>query len=106
MKQWLPVQIEKVPFDDEMNLYERALSVPILVLDELKLRTEAKGVEQYCEMLIRRRIDDKKCTIITTNHAPSVIKEKYPALYAPLMESVLPVKIEGHDFRKAIAERK
>lgn len=97
------VQIEKTPFDEEVTLYERACSVPLLVLDELQIRSEVKGIEQYVERLIRLRVDAKLATIITTNHTPAEVSAKFPALAAALLEAVVPMKVDGHDFRKEIS---
>jgi DNA replication protein DnaC len=97
-------QIEHVMFDADTLLYDRAMQVPILALDELIIRKDLKYTEQALELLIRHRVDYKLCTIITTNHDPSYIKEHYPALASPLLESVVPVKCTGHNFRVPIAD--
>lgn len=97
-------QIEKEMFDETMTIWQRAETVPFLVIDEMILRTDIKFTEQAFEGLVRKRVDDKLCTIITTNHTPTFIQEKYPALSAVMLEAVYPVKVAGHDFRKDKAD--
>jgi len=96
--------IEKTLFEGELA-YERAVSTSILVIDELVLRENGGPLEQYMEMLVRRRLAAQRSTVITSNHAPSVIQARYPALYAALLEAVTPIKIQGHNFREALARR-
>jgi DNA replication protein DnaC len=98
--------IEKPLFEPGVTVYERCLSVPLLVVDELQVRAEIRGIEQFVEMLIRARVDAKRCTILTTNHTPAYLAEKFPAMYAVLQEAVTPIKVTGHDFRKGIANKR
>jgi DNA replication protein DnaC len=96
----LPEQVIKnVIFDDEYTVWERARMVPILVVDELLIRKEVRYTEQAVEVLIRHRVDEKLCTIITTNHTPQAIQKSYPALFAVLQEAVVPLKVSGMNFR-------
>lgn len=91
--------IKETRFDDEFTVYQRALSVPLLVIDELQIRKNPAYTEFSAEDLIRSRIDEQKTTIITTNVSLSEIKRGFPALSAVLEEAVLPVKVAGHNFR-------
>lgn len=93
-------QIEKQRFDDYVTCYERARTVPLLVIDEYFMRQEMKWTEDAVDALVRNRIDNKVCTILTTNHVPNKIKDCRPALAAALQEATFPVKVEGIDFRK------
>ena len=52
------------------------------------------------DALVRSRIDEQLCTIITTNHTPGQIESARPALAAALLEATYPVKIGGYNFRK------
>ena len=74
------------------------------MIDELIIREEVRYTEEALEFLVRSRVDDKLCTIITTNHAPAYIEKKFPALLSALKEAVLPIKVTGHNFRDKIAE--
>ena len=94
--------IEKTPFDQSSTLFFRALEVPILVLDELILRGDDKYRETVIEDLLRERTNAVKSTIITSNLSPKKMKDLYPALAAVMMEAVLPVKVEGYDFRESL----
>ena len=99
-------QIEGEMFDEELTCYERARTVPLLVIDEYFMRREMKWTEDAVDALVRSRIDEVRCTIITTNHAPSQIEESRPALAAALREATYPVKVAGHDFRTQIMKGK
>jgi len=91
--------IEKTWFDDDQLVIDRARTVPILVIDELQIRDQVAYSEQAVEMLVRQRIDDMRCTIITTNYSTDELKQKYPALTEAMREAVRPVIVAGHDFR-------
>ena len=98
--------IDKVMYDEDQRYVDRMESVPVLVIDEFQLRPDPGYVEWVVENTVRRRIENRLVTIITTNHTPSQLLERYPALSAPLEECLLPIKIQGHNFRKALAEKK
>lgn len=91
--------IEKTQFDNEFTMMDRALDVPILVLDEFQVRSDIRYTEVAAEDLIRARIDSKKSTIVTSNITISDISDRYPALYSVLQEGLFPIHIKGHDFR-------
>ncbi len=93
-------QIEKELFDEELTHYERSRSAPIMVVDEYFMRSEMKYTEDAVDALVRSRIDEQLCTIITTNHTPGQIESARPALAAALLEATYPVKIGGYNFRK------
>lgn len=94
--------IKETIWREGITYYERALTTPLLVLDELQIREDKLNFVESCvEDLLRARVSANKPTIITTNHVPSLIKASYPALFSVLEECVLPVKIEGMNFRHA-----
>jgi len=89
--------IEDYEFDDDMTVVQRAETVPLLVLDEFVLSVKSeKGRkvarvgerERMIEMMVRRRIDAKKATIITSNIGPKTFEEVYPSFFRVLTESV------------------
>lgn len=92
-------EVEKTPFDEDQTIIERARTCPILVLDELLIRDTVRGTETMAEGLIRERVDRQLCTVITTNLTPDVVKAKYRELAAALMECVVPLKVDGKDYR-------
>jgi DNA replication protein DnaC len=100
----LPAQrINNQPFDENQTIWERACSVPLLIIDEVQLIREAY-TEQILEELVRIRIDERLCTILTSNHSPDDFKTKWPTLFAALDEAVKIVVVRGHNFRKEIAK--
>ena len=93
--------IEKTDFDEDLTVIERAETCPILVIDEFQIRfSETKFTEWSAEDLIRIRVDAKLPTIVTSNITPPLLEKGYPALYSVLLEAFLPIKVQGHDFRK------
>jgi DNA replication protein DnaC len=95
--------IEQTPFDDELTMYERAQECPLLVIDEFQIRyEETKYTEWSAEDLVRSRIDQKLATIMTTNVPLRQIEASYPAFYSVLQEGLYPIKVQGHDFRRAM----
>lgn len=95
--------MEKVRFDANETMLERAYNVDLLVLDELVLYGDDRQSDTVIENLIRERINEKKTTIITTNLNPAGLREKYPALSNVLQESVFPIRVSGHNFRQDLA---
>jgi DNA replication protein DnaC len=93
--------IEKIEFEDKVSYEDRMLSVDVLVLDDLIVGVDKREI--YIEHLVRKRIDNKKVTIITSNQIPTELSIKYPALAAVSLECIIPVKIDGHNFRRDIA---
>jgi len=78
---------------------DRALEVPLLVVDEVILRGKDQFRETVVEDLIRERTNRMAATVVTTNLSPTKISDVYPALAAVMKEAMLPVKVSGHDFR-------
>lgn len=94
--------IDRVPFDDDQTMLERARSVDLLVLDDL-----GKGVQdrtgfgaRMLDELIRHRNANQLSTVITTNMGMAALKEELkPSTMHSLKECVVPAKIEGPDRR-------
>jgi len=91
--------VEKTSFDEDATVIQRAERVPILVIDEVQIRAKLAYAEEAVEMLVRQRIDDQLCTILTTNHPIEELKKKYRALTEALTEAVEPVIVSGYNFR-------
>lgn len=98
--------IENIKFDFDKTYWERAVEVPLLVIDEFQLADKLGFREEVIEDLVRARIDRKRATIITTNVVPKILEAKYPGLYSVIQESLYPVKIFGHDFRAEMKGKK
>jgi DNA replication protein DnaC len=97
-------KIEKTRFDDFQTVWERACSAPLVVLDEVQIREEAKYGEQTLEDLIRYRVENGLGLILTTNHGKDELIRRAPSLMAVLREAVVPIVVAGHDFRKERAK--
>lgn len=92
-------QIEKTLFDDEQTMIDRAKTVRLLVIDEYVHRKDIRYTEQACEMLVRGRIEQGLCTILTTNHTPEYLAEWYPSMIEAMRQAFYPIKVQGHNFR-------
>lgn len=94
---------EDIYFSEEMTMKDRMFSVPLLVIDDLRLRdqTTAKSdwIERWLESVIRRRMDNTLCTVITSNNSVHELK-KLKAVYAITSEACTFLEIKGKNFRK------
>ena len=94
--------IDRVPFDDDQSVLERARSVDLLVLDDL-----GKGVQdrtgfgaRLLDELIRHRNASQLSTIITTNMGFEQMDEELKkSTIHSLKECMVPAKIMGPDRR-------
>jgi DNA replication protein DnaC len=95
-------------FDDSVDtLLETA---ELLVIDELGRECDIKNFERRMLALLRKRVDNRKTTLIATNLSLSVepnlpnIKNVYGEAYWSLLhEACLMVTVEGPDRRKGAA---
>lgn len=101
--------VEDIFFDDEILMRDRMYSVDLLVIDDFRMRDQkaAKSdwIERWFENLIRRRLDAKKATIVTSNTSKFELK-KLKAVYSITSEAMEFVEIAGHDFRSEIIENR
>jgi len=96
--------IEKVRFDEESTIWERALSVDVLILDDL-----GKGVQdrtgfgaRLMDELIRHRSANRRVTIMTTNLNPQDLRAELKHSTAEtLKECAIPFFVDGPDRRMA-----
>lgn len=91
-------------YDDYYNVAAWCEEVPLLIVDEYQIRESIKFGEAVIEELFRRRIDNRKSTIITTNVAPTVLEKGYPAMFAVLREGAIPVKVDGENKRVVVGD--
>lgn len=100
---------EDIMFSEDTPMRDRMFSVDILVIDDYRIRDQraAKSdwIERWLESVIRRRLDDKKVTIITSNTAPQQLA-KLKAVFSISTEAMEFIEIEGHDFRSETAASK
>jgi DNA replication protein DnaC len=95
------IKINGEQFSETHSLWDRLCRVPLLVLDELQVdpSTGNRFQGQLVEDLIRFRVDNRKCSIITSNYSTSEIEKNHPTLFSILGEAVIPIPIDGIDFR-------
>ena len=94
--------IERIAFDEDQSMLDRARSVDLLVLDDL-----GKGVQdrtgfgaRLLDELIRHRNANQLATIITTNMDLEQLAEELKAsTMHSLKECIIPAEIEGCDRR-------
>jgi len=95
--------IDSTRFDDQLTVIERAIAVPLLVIDEVILFGDKR--DWHFERLIRDRVGSRRATICTTNLTPQKFKSQYPAVAAVMQEAVIPIHVQGHDFRADIRDK-
>ena len=91
--------IEKTSFDGYQTIQQRADSVSLLVIDEVQIRDKTSYVEDLIERLVRRRVDEGLCTILTTNHKKVDLEKRMKSLMAVLREAVEPCVVTGINWR-------
>ena len=96
-------KIDNAMFNETISVWDRAKTVDILCLDDLGKGTQdSTGFgSRLLDELLRFRYSRLLPTFITTNMPPSKLGEelKISTLHT-LKEYVLPVKVEGRDFRE------
>jgi len=90
-------------FDEHHTMIERAVAAPLLMIDEVILFGDKR--DWHLERLVRDRIGLQRATIVTTNLSPAKFKNHYSALAAVMQEAIIPIHVDGHDFRADIKER-
>jgi len=83
----------------ERAKFDRAVKrVQILLLDDLGKQAHNKYWEPMMDMILRHRVQNNLCTIITSNDPPDRVLS--PALNSLLEERMMPVSLSGVSFRK------
>ena len=102
--------IDKDHFDEDETYWQRAMSVDVLVIDDIgKGTTDRTGFgERLMDELIRTRNANKLVTIITTNAVPRGEKETLSDILKPstihsLKEHVSVINVRGEDQRDKIS---
>lgn len=89
-------KIDAVMFDAETTLYDRALAVDFLIVDDMgkEHRGQSKWAERMLEQLFRQRSGEMRPTIVTTNILPLGLKEVYSnSLLSVLREVIVDVEV-------------
>jgi DNA replication protein DnaC len=100
--------IDRVVFDEDQTMWERARQVDVLILDDLgKGTTDRTGYgARLVDELIRSRSANLKVTIITTNLNPVALKGALKESTShTLVDCVIPFHVEGPDRRQTDKER-
>ena len=97
-------KIEKTPFDAVTTLWERAMDVDVLVLDDLgKGVSDSKGfMQELVDELIRTRGAHLRSTLISTNIEPAkLVKDDFlkKSTLAMMQETVAFFHVLGDDLR-------
>jgi DNA replication protein DnaC len=93
--------LNKTRFDEDQTLWDRALSVEFLVLDDLgKEHRDAQGFgERLFEDLIRQRSGAMKVTFMTSNMSPAQMQggeHAYkPSMLRVMREVVTPIRLDA-----------
>ena len=100
--------IEKEYFDDEETFWQRAMTVDVLVLDDLgKGSQDSTGFGvRVIDELVRGRNAAKLVTFLTTNMRPDtrLAQELKASTMHSLKEHVLPIEVRGEDQRHESGE--
>lgn len=91
--------IESTPFDQDQSLWDRARTVDVLLLDDLRREHVKDFGKSIIESLIRRRADEALTTVITTNASTRELKERYEAATEVLRKCGRLVMCAGVDWR-------
>lgn len=98
---------EDIYFSDEVLMRDRMFSVPLLVIDDLRLRDQrnvkSDWIERWLENVIRRRVDNTLTTLISSNNSVHELK-KLKAVYSITSEACTFLEIKGKNFRKDLVE--
>ena len=95
--------INQTHFDDAESYEARMERVDLLVLDELKLKKEDSFRDSAIERIVRRRLENNKSLIITTNLTPKQIQDAFPPLADLIRAFLYTVSFTGVSMRKAMA---
>lgn len=92
--------IEKTRYDEDYSLYERMIGVDALLIDDLRREHVKDWGKSAIESVIRKRYDDNRLVIITTNSSDKdELKTAYAAAMQALRERCRLVDISGVNFR-------
>ena len=97
------ITIEDSIFDHVTGktLSEHIRTCPLLVIDEFFIRSgDLRYKEHATEMLVRRRVDDLRSTIITSNLSPGEIRKNFESFAAALDQQFKMIKFPSYDFRQ------
>lgn len=95
---------EDIYFSDDLLMRDRIFQVPMLVIDDIRLREQknlrSDWIERWLEGIIRRRRDALLVTICSSNNSPFELK-KLKAVYAISQEAMEFIEVKGKNFREA-----
>jgi DNA replication protein DnaC len=97
--------VERSPFDDSSSLFQRALRVDVLAVDDLgkEYRSDHTGHSaSVFDDLIRARVAECRTTLITSNKDPKALSDICKRSTLKVFKgSIVDVQVKGHDYRAA-----
>jgi len=100
---------DDIYFDDGTLMRDRLFEVPLLIIDDVRLRDQTSlrsdWIERWLEAVVRRRMDNTLSTHITSNNSPYELK-KLKAMYAICTEAMAFVEVKGINFRELDGKKK
>ena len=104
------VYIENKPFDGKESVASGVETVDVLLLDDLGKEYSGRGskwAELCLENMMRKRNQDNKVTIFTSNLSPSDMGERYgPSTASLFKEAALVIDYRGPNFRDRAASKR
>jgi len=85
-------------FTEDTTLWNRACEVDLLVLDDLGQEHTKEFGSALIEKLIRKRYDEKRSLVVTTNLTYGGIGQKYPSVLKIMEATLTAVRMEGVDW--------
>ena len=95
-----PYFMEKTPLTANLTYSERIGECDMLVIDDLVVKDRDNYSDSLVEKVIRKRVNDKKITILTTNLKPKTLEENHIALSVLCLESMAALKVDEAKFRE------
>lgn len=91
--------IKETMFDEDTTYEARMESVDVLVLDELKIKAADTFKDNLVETITRRRLENRKSMIVTTNLTPRQLSAEFPSLADLFWAHMLTIRFAGKNFR-------
>lgn len=94
--------IERTRFDDSQTLWERMEGVDCLLIDDIAREHVKDWGKSKLEGLIRRRVEERRSVILTTNVSVERFAKRYRAIIEACREVCEFVAVEGVDWRSKV----
>lgn len=112
-------KIDGDKFDENETYYQRMLSVPLLVIDEVEFKTNKGFLVETLEDIVRNRTQKRRPTVLTSNHSTKylaelsdsndkndrVIHSQISGFIGVFPEAFIPMYVFGRNFRTNPVEK-